>query len=216
MRFIWPLNSRIISRDFYYKGSLYIGGQHMAIDLPAASGTPVKATAAGKVLAAGFSDINGNYVEIRHAAGWRTKYRHLVELALVGIGAEVSQGQVIGKVGSTGWSTGPHLHFDLWNTNRQSSEAVYKVGVWAHDPELYLGQEDDDMNVEEMKALIAEHERRVAHYSFQQIADNLPDLNQHLRNIVKRLIAAGGGGLTAEQVRAIADEEDKKLEVTKR
>ena len=226
MRFIWPLDNHAISRDFYYKGSLYIGGQHMAIDIPANRGAVVKAAAAGTVMAEGFSGINGNYVDIRHEAGWRTKYRHLMEPAFVNAGDAVFQGQVLGRVGSTGWSTGPHLHLDLWNASKQSPEAVYKAGVWAHDPELYLGQEDE-MSVEEMKALIAEHERRVPHYGFQQIADNLPDLNEHLRNLVRQAISravadhaagphAGENGVSEERMRGIAREEDDRLEVTKR
>ena len=142
MLFIWPIIG-VVSRDFYYRASIYIGGQHMAVDIPANSGTLIKAVAAGKVIDVGYSDINGNYVVISHAGGWRTKYRHLVKPAVVGVDAGVSQGQAIGKVGSTGWSTGPHLHFDLWNSSKQSPEAVYKSGIWAHDPELYLGMEEE-------------------------------------------------------------------------
>ncbi len=145
MQFIWPLDNHTISRDFYYRGSQYINGQHTAIDLPASTGTPIKAVAMGLVVVSGYSDINGNYVEVTHDGGWKTIYRHLVEKASVVNGSAVMQGQIIGKVGSTGWSSGPHLHFDLWNSAKQSPEAVYKVGWWAHDPELYLGQEDDDM-----------------------------------------------------------------------
>ena len=143
MRFIWPFDSHAISRDFYYRGPIYIGGQHMAVDIPAGSGTPVRSVAEGLVTETGYTDINGHYVEVSHNYGWITKYRHLVGPASVDTGAVVSQGQVIGSVGSTGWSTGPHLHFDLWNASKQSPEAVYKVGLWAHDPELYLGQEDE-------------------------------------------------------------------------
>ncbi len=128
----------------------------MAVDIPANSGTPIKAVAAGKVTDSGYSDINGNFVEIAHADGWRTKYRHLVEPTVVKVGAGVSQGQVIGRVGSTGWSTGPHLHFDLWNKDKKSPEAVYKSGIWAHDPELYLGKEEDDMlTKEEIEQMIS-------------------------------------------------------------
>ena len=141
--FIWPLDSHSISRDFYYLGSIYIGGQHGAIDIPASIGTPIKVAAAGLVTKATYNDISGHYIEVAHNEGWVTNYRHLVEQASVSVGASVSQGQIIGKVGSTGWSTGPHLHFDLWNSIKQSPEAMYKGNIWAHDPELYLGKEEE-------------------------------------------------------------------------
>ncbi|KKM16880.1 hypothetical protein LCGC14_1681340, partial [marine sediment metagenome] len=105
---------------------------------------------------ASYNDISGYYVEVSHADGWVTNYRHLVEQAPVSVGAGVSQGQVIGKVGSTGWSTGPHLHFDLWNAIKQSPEAMYKGNSWAHDPKLYLGKEDEDMDKETFKKMLAE------------------------------------------------------------
>ncbi|HDZ36918.1 MAG TPA: M23 family metallopeptidase [Marinobacter sp.] len=224
MRFIWPLDSHVISRDFYYRGSIYIGGQHMAIDLPATSGTPIKAVAAGKVVAAGFSDINGNYVDIGHDAGWRTKYRHLMEPANVYMGAAVSQGQVIGKVGSTGWSTGPHLHFDLWNASRQSSEAVYKAGVWAHDPVLYLGLEEEEMVTEER---IRELLEATIRHSNQQFADEVNHLirqshinrdrrQAELEYKLRKHEEAGEGAASEARMRTIAREEDNRLEVTKR
>ena len=142
MTFIWPVVGPV-SRDFYYRASIYIGGQHGAIDIPANSGTPIMAAAAGLVTKAAYNDISGHYAEVAHNGGWVTNYRHMVEQASVDVGVSVSQGQVIGKVGSTGWSTGPHLHFDLWNAIKQSPEAMYKGNSWAHDPKLYLGKEED-------------------------------------------------------------------------
>ncbi|KKL58631.1 hypothetical protein LCGC14_2223440 [marine sediment metagenome] len=152
MQFIWPLETHTISRNFYYLSSIYIGGQHGAIDIPANIGTPIKVVAAGRVTKASHNDISGYYVEVAHADGWVTNYRHLVEQAPVSVGAGVSQGQIIGKVGSTGWSTGPHLHFDLWNSIKQSPEAMYKGNIFAHDPELYLGEEYE-MTEDEIRAI---------------------------------------------------------------
>ncbi len=145
--FIWPITGPI-SRDFYYQASIYIGGQHGAVDIPASIGTPIKAAAAGRITKATYNDISGYYVEVAHSDGWVTNYRHMVEQATVSVGASASQGQIIGKVGSTGWSTGPHLHFDLWNSIKQSPEAMYKGNIWAHDPELYLGKEEEDMSLD--------------------------------------------------------------------
>ena len=210
MRFIWPLDDHPISRDFYYLGSIYIGGQHMAIDIPASSGTPIKVVAEGLVTEAGYTDINGHYVEVSHNYGWITKYRHLVETAPVTTGDDVTQGQVIGKVGSTGWSTGPHLHFDLWNSTKQSPEAVYKSGIWAHDPLLYLGQEDDDMDEATVQQMIdaAFVKQNSSEWRLKQIADLLPDMNKHLRNIVlglikKELENAGVSYTDAEAIKAV-------------
>ncbi len=143
MRFIWPL-PRIISRDFYYLSSIYIGGQHMGTDIPAPAGTPIKVVADGEVRGIGWDMYSGFFVAVDHAGNWTSRYRHLCGQAPVTRGQQVSQGQVIGTVGSTGWSTGPHLHLDLWNVNSQSPEAIYKQGWWAHDPELYLGKEDPE------------------------------------------------------------------------
>ena len=87
---------------------------HRGIDLAAPSGTRVVAAAPGVVSAAGFSESYGNYVSIRHLFGFETYYAHLSEIS-------VSKGKLIiirgtrkiGEVGSTGRSTGPHLHFEL-------------------------------------------------------------------------------------------------------
>ncbi len=150
--FIWPITGPI-SRDFYYLSSIYIGGQHGASDIPASIGTPIKVAAAGLVTKVAYNDISGHYIEVAHNEGWVTNYRHMVEQAAVSVGSSVSQGQIIGKVGSTGWSTGPHLHFDLWNSIKQSPEAMYKKNIWAHDPELYLGKEEDDMTQAEFNKM---------------------------------------------------------------
>ncbi len=145
MRFIWPLDNHYITRGFDYKSSIYIGGQHAAADLVHlqgdTKGRPIKASADGTVVGDDFNSISGYYIVIEHADGWRTTYRHLVTDAPPAIGDRIVQGQVIGNVGSTGWSTGPHLHFDLWHIDKQDPTAFSKVGWWAHNPELYLGIE---------------------------------------------------------------------------
>jgi murein DD-endopeptidase MepM/ murein hydrolase activator NlpD len=87
---------------------------HNGIDYAAASGTPVRAAAAGTVTFAGNKGANGNLVVISHAQGYETFYAHLSRFgAGVKSGLKVSQRQVIAYVGSTGRSTGPHLHFSL-------------------------------------------------------------------------------------------------------
>ncbi len=195
-QFIWPVIGSV-SRGFYYLSSIYIGGQHGAVDIPASIGTPIKVAAAGLVTKASYNDISGHYIEVAHNEGWVTNYRHLVEQASVSAGASVSQGQIIGKVGSTGWSTGPHLHFDLWNSIKQSSEAMYKKNIWAHDPELYLGQEDE-MDEEEVRRLARNEVIDVFDRFFAEGTDTrtLRQLMKQLKNHLNdKANHSGSGGL---------------------
>ncbi|MFW5876320.1 MAG: peptidoglycan DD-metalloendopeptidase family protein [Myxococcota bacterium] len=87
---------------------------HNGVDYAASGGTPVRAAAAGKVTFAARKGANGNLVSIRHDNGYETLYAHLSRFAKgIESGVSVDQRQVIGYVGSTGRSTGPHLHFAL-------------------------------------------------------------------------------------------------------
>jgi murein DD-endopeptidase MepM/ murein hydrolase activator NlpD len=88
------------------------GRMHEGIDLGAAYGTPIHAAAAGTVIYAGWMEGYGNLVIIDHGGGLATAYGHQSSIAVAN-GQSVSQGQVIGYVGSTGHSTGPHLHFEV-------------------------------------------------------------------------------------------------------
>lgn len=85
---------------------------HDGIDFAAPTGTPVLAAAEGTVLEADFNESDGNYVKIEHHSGYVTVYKCLDSYSVVK-GDVISQGDVIGIVGSTGKSTGPHLHFEL-------------------------------------------------------------------------------------------------------
>ncbi len=86
---------------------------HNGIDYPAPSGTPVRAVANGTVTMRGWMSGGGNSVIIRHARGYETRYLHLSRFGNISVGSRVSQGQTIGYVGSTGQSTGPHLHYEI-------------------------------------------------------------------------------------------------------
>lgn len=147
--FIWPLESPVVTRDFYFKDSLYVGGQHAAIDIVVAhgstTGAPVRSIADGTAYASPIKDYySGWNVYVEHANGWRSGYRHFEHQILpTNIPISVKRGEILGYADSTGVVTGPHLHFDLWNREKKSPEAFFKVGWWAHDPELYLGQEDE-------------------------------------------------------------------------
>jgi murein DD-endopeptidase MepM/ murein hydrolase activator NlpD len=85
---------------------------HPGFDLAAASGTEVAAAAAGTVVHAGPAGTYGNLVTLRHDDGFETRYAHLSEVG-VKVGDVVQAGAGLGKVGTTGYSTGPHLHFEV-------------------------------------------------------------------------------------------------------
>ncbi|MFQ6067680.1 MAG: peptidoglycan DD-metalloendopeptidase family protein, partial [bacterium] len=86
---------------------------HQALDLVAPWGTPVKASAQGRVVYAGWRQAYGLTVEMEDGHGYSTVYSHLSRI-LVKKGAWVKKGEIIGRVGSSGHSTGPHLHFEVW------------------------------------------------------------------------------------------------------
>lgn len=92
---------------------------HFGIDLRARVGTTVRSAGSGKVISAGVKGGYGKAIEISHEGGLRTLYAHLSSIdKKIKIGSYVKQGQVIGKSGNTGISSGPHLHFGLYKNNR--------------------------------------------------------------------------------------------------
>lgn len=110
-----PLNFSYISSNFNPRRMhpvLKRVKPHNGIDYAAPTGTPVYAAGDGKVTKAGYNKYNGNYVFIKHPSGIVTKYLHLHK-RMVKRGKRVKQGQTIGQVGSTGMSTGPHLHYEF-------------------------------------------------------------------------------------------------------
>jgi murein DD-endopeptidase MepM/ murein hydrolase activator NlpD len=116
--FIWPVRGYITSR-YGYRPNPFGGGRsfHTGLDIGASTGTPIKAGMDGRVSTVGYNEVNGNYVVITHHSGYRSQYLHM-SVVRVKSGAYVRAGDRIGDVGSTGLSTGPHLHF-----------TVYKNGV---------------------------------------------------------------------------------------
>ena len=104
---IWPVSGPVTSPFGYRWGRLHAG-----IDIGVPYGTPIHAAAAGTVVLAGWTGGYGNYTCIDHGGGMATCYAHQSSYA-VSSGAQVSQGQVIGYVGSTGHSFGAHLHFEV-------------------------------------------------------------------------------------------------------
>jgi murein DD-endopeptidase MepM/ murein hydrolase activator NlpD len=111
--YVWPLHGRLTS--YYGRRNLGLGTSsfHRGLDIAAPSGSTIVAARSGTVTFAGWSDRGyGNLVKIRHAGGAETWYAHASRV-LVRVGESVSQGEPIAIVGSTGISTGPHLHLEL-------------------------------------------------------------------------------------------------------
>lgn len=90
---------------------------HYGVDYAAPIGTPVMATASGTVSQKTYNKASGNFIELKHNNGYRTYYLHLSKFADIKVGSKVEQGQVIGYVGSTGYSTGPHLDYRIKHNN---------------------------------------------------------------------------------------------------
>ncbi|AEJ18505.1 peptidoglycan DD-metalloendopeptidase family protein [Gracilinema caldarium] len=116
--FSWPVRG-YISSGYGYRISPFTGARqfHSGLDIAAPQGTPVKAAMYGRVVDTGYDTNSGNYIIIAHHGGYKTLYAHL-DVIRVKPGTAVKTGDRIGDVGSTGLSTGSHLHF-----------SVYKYGV---------------------------------------------------------------------------------------
>jgi len=122
-----PLEFRRISSIFGMREHPILGGvrEHKGTDYAAAIGTPVRAIGDGVVVREGWSNGYGNLMEIRHRNGYITRYGHLSRFSsVVHVGTRVSIGQVIAFVGSTGLSTGPHLHFEVLVNGEQRDPRV--------------------------------------------------------------------------------------------
>jgi murein DD-endopeptidase MepM/ murein hydrolase activator NlpD len=106
---IWPVNG-VLTSPFCERRSWE--ACHPGIDIAAPTGTPIRAADGGRVAIAGPTGGYGNYTCIQHSASLSSCYGHQSSIG-VSVGQQVSKGQVIGAVGSTGFSTGPHLHFEV-------------------------------------------------------------------------------------------------------
>lgn len=124
--FQWPVSGRVSSGFGYRVHPIFKTRRlHAGLDVGAGSGTPIYAAKGGTVLSAGWRNGYGNTVMILHDGGLVSLYAHQSRIA-TSAGASVDGGELIGYVGSTGWSTGPHLHFEI------------RVGGSPVDPRPYL------------------------------------------------------------------------------
>ena len=117
---IWPVDGIVVSGF-----GMRWGRMHEGIDITASTGTPIRAAATGTIIHTGWLGGYGNLVVVDHGNGLATAYAHASAI-LVGVGRQVTQGETVSLVGSTGNSSGPHLHFEV------------RVNGVAVDPLLYL------------------------------------------------------------------------------
>ena len=113
-RFIWPCSSKRITSYYGRRNSPTAGASsgHRGMDIGAAHGSSIWSAADGKVIFVGYNKYRGKYVKVQHTDGFVTLYRHCSSI-LVSSGKKVNAGDKIAKVGSTGVSTGAHLHFEV-------------------------------------------------------------------------------------------------------
>ncbi len=127
-RFILPVSYRRISSRFTqsrYHPILHRYRAHLGIDYAARRGNRIVASSSGKIVFKGWKGGYGRVVEIKHAGGLKTLYAHMSRFGKYNRGSYVKQGQVIGYVGTSGRSTGPHLHFGLYKNGHAINPARY-------------------------------------------------------------------------------------------
>ncbi|MFF2009939.1 M23 family metallopeptidase [Streptomyces sp. NPDC058195] len=130
-----PVAGSYVSTSYKSGGSLWSSGSHSGVDFHAASGSSVVAVGAGTVVEAGWGGAYGNNIVLRMADGTYTQYGHLSSIG-VAVGQGVAAGQQIGLSGSTGNSTGPHLHFEARTTPSYGSDVDPVAYLRAHGAAL--------------------------------------------------------------------------------
>ncbi|MFD2670851.1 M23 family metallopeptidase [Marinicrinis sediminis] len=123
---VWPTRTRRITSTYGYRKDPFTGVVrfHQGLDIDGEAGDPIYATANGVVEAAGYSSSQGHYIILSHGYGLQTTYMHLSS-RLVKEGESVQKGSTIGKMGSTGRSTGTHLHYEVHQSGRIQNPAAY-------------------------------------------------------------------------------------------
>lgn len=123
---IWPTDNRRITSQYGVRKDPFNGSArfHAGIDIAGSVGDPIYATADGVVVHSEKDDAEGNNITIDHGNGIRTRYMHMSKL-IAKVGDEVSKGDVIGELGSTGRSTGPHMHYEVLVSGKTTDPMEY-------------------------------------------------------------------------------------------
>lgn len=149
-----PINNAKVTSSFSTSRKHPVLGYtraHKGVDFRASTGTPIPAAGAGRVVARGYNNGHGNYIKLRHNSSFETLYAHMSRFAKgVVVGTTVKQGQTIGYVGSTGLSTGPHLHYEIIKDGKHVNPMTVKLPAISN-----LGKEDKEKFLEYRKTLDA-------------------------------------------------------------
>lgn len=145
-----PINNARVTSSFSLRRKHPILGftrAHKGVDFRASTGTPIPVAGAGRVVKKATDKGYGNYIRVRHNGSYETLYAHMSRFAKgVNVGTNVRQGQTIGYVGSTGYSTGPHLHYEIIKDGKHVNPLTVKLPAISN-----LGKEDKAKFIEYRK-----------------------------------------------------------------
>ena len=126
-----PINNAKVTSSFTTRRKHPVLGftrAHKGVDFRAPTGTPIPAAGAGRIVKRGYNSGHGNFIRIRHNGSFETLYAHMSKFARgVNVGTTVKQGQIIGYSGSTGLSTGPHLHYEIIKDGKHVNPLTVKL-----------------------------------------------------------------------------------------
>jgi murein DD-endopeptidase MepM/ murein hydrolase activator NlpD len=163
-----PISGARLSSSFGHRKHPVSGfnAMHKGVDFAAPRGTPIIAAGSGVIREAGWKGSFGRYIRIRHNATYDTAYAHMTRIAPhIRPGTRVKQGEIIGYVGSTGRSTGAHLHYEVMVNNRQVNPMTVR---------LPTGERISDQHLEAFKATVAAIDREVLSHGTIRFAGAVP------------------------------------------
>lgn len=207
VNFVQPVQGGRQTSGYGYRAAPTKGAStfHQAIDFAAPEGTPVVSAAGGYIEVVGYSRGHGKYIIVNHGAGTRTKYNHL-SAAIGDKGDVVEAGQMIGRVGSTGVSTGPHLDFQVYRGNKlvNPSAMRFPIGQVAIDKAAAKDAADQVReDAERLRELRASYDRLLS--SLNPVAAASKEVADQQERIAA-LVKAGPdkGGITAAEGRSLS------------